>query len=107
MASPVAETSETLALVKFGPNGISRGRLMTMIPGRLLVRVGLTRVAADDAAIGIAEFSRAGDRRGTVNFGAHPDWAPQVGIEPIGQVSIGAHVQNGQMKGWFYIQFWA
>ena len=65
------------------------------------------RVAADDAAIGIAEFSRAADRRGTVNFGAHPDWAPQVGIEPIGQVSIGAHVQNGQMKGWFYIQFWA
>lgn len=33
MASPVAETSETLALVKFGPNGISRGSPYDDDPG--------------------------------------------------------------------------
>lgn len=104
MASPVAERSEVFALTNFSTNGITRTRVMNLLPGPVLVRVGLTRVAASDAAIGIVEIS--GPRRDTLNFGAHPDWPPQVGIATLGQVVVGAHVQRGMMKGWVYIQAW-
>ena len=106
MASPVAETSGTFQLFNFSTNGITRTQVLNMIPGPVLVRVGLTRVAATDAAIGIAEVSRAGNRR-SETFGAHPDWPPHIGIDSFGQVIIGGHVQRGMMKGWFYVQAWA
>jgi hypothetical protein len=106
VASPVAETSDTFQLTNFSTNGITRTRVLNIIPGPVLVRVGLTRVAATDAAIGIAEVSRAGTRR-TETFGAHPDWPPQIGIASFGQVIIGGHVQRGIMKAWFLVQAWA
>ena len=109
MAGPVFERGDLRHAFQFGGSYTTPGATLTedfnMIPGFLVVHVGLARVAAAEAVIGIVEVTDA-ERRQTVSFGAHPDWDTAI-YRRTGSFTLGLFVARGSMKGWFYIQAWS
>ena len=108
MPGPFFERGGAMQAFQFGGSYTTPGNTLTedfnVVPGFLVVHVGLARVAAAEAAIGIVEFTDA-DRRQTINFGGHESWATAI-YRRTGGVTIGVFVARGIMKGWFYIQAW-
>lgn len=71
-------------------------------PGDYSIHVGLARVSAYDAAIGIVEYSKGTD---LITFKDETEWATAV-YEKLGHYTVGMHVLAGTMRGWWYVQAW-
>ena len=109
MAGPFAERGAFLEAFQFGGTYTTPGATVSqdfnVIPGFLVVHVGLARVAAAEAIIGIVGFTAADGSGQVVNFGIPENWETAI-YRRVSSFTIGAYVARGVMKGWFYIQAW-
>jgi len=105
----INEFGRILAAQQFGGSLTTPGATVTeefnVIPGFVHVHVGLARVAAAEAVIGIVEFTRP-HGGGTANFGSQADWETAI-YGPVSSFTIGVFVARGIMKGWFFVQAWS
>ena len=107
MAGPVSEKGFVFDVVQLGGSYTTPGHTVSldfnMLPASLVVHVGLARVAAAEAAIGIVEFFD--EHAQPVNLGTQENWATAL-YGRHGSFNIGAFVARGVMKGWAFIQVW-
>lgn len=113
MAGPVAERGEILEAFQFGGTYTTPGNTVTdenlIAPGKVFVHVGLARVGAAEAIIGVVDF-RFTDASGiaqTASFGAPEDWETAIYQDKLSAFTIGLHVARGAAKGWWFLQVWS
>ena len=105
MGVPFSEFGKPLEAFQFGGSYTTPGNTISedfnVFPGEVIIHVGLARVAASEAVIGIARIARPRDQE--ITFGSHATWETAA----YGQVSgftIAVFVARGLMKGWFSVQ---
>lgn len=105
MGIPYSEWGKPLEAFQFGGSYTTPGNTISedfnVMPGDTIIHVGLARVAAAEAVIGIAEVSRVHDQ--TINFG-FPEFWETAAYGQISAFTIGVYVARGVMKGWFSVQ---
>ena len=115
MAGPVFERSYRVALFDHTPGytgGATKSFDVNVLPGFLIVHVGLARVQAlrdtpVGAAIGISEYTAIDDggRGRTVTFADPATWGTAFGARAA-SYTVSAIVTHGEMTGWWYHQVW-
>src|SRR4051812_4149528 len=106
VAGPVSERGGNFPLHQFGGGydtpGFTSTREFNIVPGGIVAHVGLARVGAGEAAIGISEFS---DEIGLHTFANEALWDTAM-YAKTGHFVISAYVARGVMTGWWFFQVW-
>jgi hypothetical protein len=114
MATPVAERGAWFEVEQFGGDYTTPGATVSqdfeIIPGFLVIHVGLARVAAAEAIVGIVQANLI-DANGNVqplNFGEPWQWETALYAldQQASTFTIGAYAARGAMKAWYFIQSW-
>ncbi|HEY5883840.1 MAG TPA: hypothetical protein VIT88_04095 [Pyrinomonadaceae bacterium] len=110
---PITEHGFVMELQHFGFGYGASGGITTItedffvFPGLVSIQTGLSRVAALQATIGIAEFTAIDHGRGqSIVFNNHAEWPPWL-MRRISHYTIGGNVVGGIMKGWWTLNAWS
>lgn len=109
MASPISERGAFFEGSQFGGDYTTPGftvsvEVVNIIPADVSVHVGLARVAAAEAIIGVAGFTSVG--QGAVSFGIPETWETAAYVSKLSALTIGFSVARGVAKGWWFMQVW-